>query len=192
MISIMKTNIVLPALLITYLFAGTMVSVSADDGGSPLLSAPKVRVSAGQPDVLVGTKLSGRFRGADVYSSKSSSKQRLSRKATAKAMTSLYRVQNDSRGLPGPSHSLIRVSGDGSNSNFAVTYFTEKGKNITSSVLGGRYILNIARDSEVILRQRIAPARASVPSGAKGRFAVKAENKRENLVDTAETEVTKR
>jgi hypothetical protein len=107
-------------------------------------------------------------------------------------MTSLYRVQNDSRSLPGPSHSIINVSGDRSDNNFAVTYFTEKGKNVTTSVLSGRYVLNIARDSEVILRQRIAPARSTVPSGAKGRFAVKAENKRENLIDTAETEVTRR
>lgn len=188
----MKTNRIFLALLTTSLFTGTVFSVRADDGGSPLLSAPKVRVSAGQPDVLVGIQLKGRFKGADIYSAKSSAKERLSRKATSKTMTSLYRVQNDSRALPGPSHSIITVSGDGSDSNFAITYFTEKGKNVTSSVLGGRYVLNIARDSEVILRQKIAPARSNVPSGAKGVFAVKAENKGENLVDTAETEVTKR
>lgn len=188
----MKTNRIVLALLTTSLVAGTVFTVRADDGESPLLSTPKVRVSAGQPDVQVGIRLKGRYKGADVYSAKSSAKQRLSRKASSKTMTSLYRVQNDSRGLHGPSHSIFTVSGDGSDSNFAITYFTEKGKNVTSLVLGGRYTLNIARDSEVILRQKIAPARSNVPSGAKGRFAVKAENKRENLIDTAETEVKKR
>jgi hypothetical protein len=186
----MNTNRILPALLITSLFAGATVTVRADDGGSPLLSTPKVRVSAGQPDVQVGQK--GRFKGADVYSAKSSAKQRLSLKTKSSPKTSLYRVQNDSRGLPGPSHSIIIVSGNRSDRNFDVTYFTDKGTNVTSSVLGGRYVLNIARDSEVILRQRVAPARSNVPTGAKGRFAVKAENKRESLRDTAETEVTKR
>lgn len=188
----MNTNRILPAFLIISLIAGAVAAVRADDGGSPLLSVPKVRVSAGQPDVQVGIQLKGRFKGSDIYSAKSSPKQRLSRKATSRKMTSLYRVQNDSRSLPGPSHSIISVLGDRSDNNYAVTYFTEKGKNVTTSVLSGRYVLNIARDSEVILRQRIAPARSNVPSGAKGRFAVKAENKRENLVDTAETQVTRR
>lgn len=188
----MKTNRIVLALLTTSLVAGTVFTVRADDGESPLLSAPKVRISAGQPDVQVGIKLKGRFKGADVYSAKSSAKQRLSRTMKSRKLISLYRVQNDSRGLPGPSHSIINVSGNRSDNNFAVNYFTEKGKNVTTSVLSGRYNLNIARDSEVILRQRIAPARSSVPSGAKGRFAVKAENKREKLIDTAETAVTKR
>lgn len=188
----MNTNRIFPALLITSLLAGAIVSVRADDGGSALLSAPKVRVSAGQPDVQVGKKLNGRFEGADFYSAKPSAKQRFSSRIKSRKVTSVYRVQNDSRSLPGPSHSIFNVSGNQSDSNFKVNYLTEKGVNVTTSVLSGRYVLNIARDSEVILRQHITPARSNVPKRAKGRFAVKAENKRENLVDTAETEVTKR
>jgi hypothetical protein len=187
----MKPDRLVLAFFAASLVAGNVFSVRADDGGSPLLSAPKVRVSAGQPDVQVGIKLKGRFKGSDVYSTKSSAKQRLSRKATSKTLTSLYRVQNDSRGLPGPSYSIFSVSGDGSDGNFAVAYFTEKGRNVTTSVLSGRYVLNIASDSEVVLRQKIAQARSNVPSRAKGVFAVKAENKRERLSDAAETVVTK-
>lgn len=187
----MKT-VRLPAfLIVSTILAGSIYCSQAEDHGSALLSAPKLRVSSGQPDVQVATKAGGSYKGSDVYATRATSKQRLARQVSSGAITSYFKVENDSRGLPASPYSIFRISGGGSDPNFAVTYFSQSGANITSSMLRGRYALNIASDSRQILRQRLAPARANVTRGAMGRFAVKAVNKRGNLSDMAETRATK-
>ena len=158
---------------------GTMSAVASD---SPLLAAPKAAPEPDQPDVLVGLRKGGKAKGNDVYSARLTSKQRLTRVPTARGITTYYRIQNDSQGLMAVPYSLFEVKGDKSDSRYDISYFSEKGANVTAKVSRGRYVLNIATDAETSLRQRIFPKGSSTSPGV---YGVKAENVDTLAKDTA-------
>lgn len=153
--------------------------LSASD--SPLLSAPKAAPEADRPDLLVGLRKGGKFKGDGIYNAKLISRQRLSRALPSRGLTNYYRIQNDSQGLMAVPYSLFEVSGAKSDSRFDISYFSEKGGNVTARMARGRYVLNIATDAETSLRQRITPKGAAAASGV---VEVKAEN-----VDTLSKDV---
>lgn len=153
-------------------FASLAANSSLSASDSPLLSAPKAAPEADQPDLLVGLHKGGKFKGDGIYSSKLSSKQRLSR-IPSRGITNYFRVQNDSRGLLAAPFSLFELSGDKSDRRFDISYFSEKGGNVTARMARGRYVLNIATDAETSLRQHITPNGSAAASGV---VEVKAEN----------------
>lgn len=162
-------------------FASLVAASSLSAADSPLLSAPKAAPEPHQPDLLVGLRKGGKFKGDGVFSSKLVSKQRLSRESSPGGITTYYRIQNDSKGAMVVPYSLFEVNGDRSNSRFDVAYFSDKGANVTANVTRGRYVLNIASDAETSLRQRITPKSGAAATGP---VEVKAEN-----VDTLSKDV---
>jgi|APTNR8051073442_1049403.scaffolds.fasta_scaffold11417_2 hypothetical protein len=167
-------------LFLVLVFASLAATSSLSATDSPLLSAPKAAPEADQPDLLVGLRKGGKFKGDGIYSSKLSSKQRLSRVAS-RGVTNYFRIQNDSRGLMAVPYSLFEVGGDKSDSRFDISYFSEKGGNVTAKVARGHYVLNIATDAETSLRQHITPKGSAAASSV---VEVKVEN-----VDTLSKDV---
>jgi hypothetical protein len=153
--------------------------LSASD--SPLLSAPKAAPGSGQPDLLVGLRKGGKFKGDGIYGAKLTPRQRLSRVPSSRGITNYFRIQNDSKGLVVEPYSLFKVSGNKSDGRFDIAYFSEKGGNVTARMTRGQYVLNIATDAETSLRQRVTPKSSASASGA---VEVKAEN-----VDTLRKDV---
>lgn len=149
---------------------------------SPLLATPKAAPQADQADLLVGLRKGGSYKGDDVYKSRLVARQRVKASLTSRGTTVYYRLQNDSQGLKGRPWSIFALSGAKSDSRFDVTYFSDKGRNVTAKMARGRYVLNIATDAETSLRQRIFP-KASLPASAT--FEVKAKNRNTGSKDTA-------
>lgn len=158
--------------------------LSAED--SPLLSAPKAAPKAApqpdQPDLLVGMRKGGKFKGDGTYSSKLSARQRLSRVSTSRGITTYFRLQNDSQGLMAVPYSLFGVKGSKSDNRINISYFSEKGANVTARVTRGSYVLNIATNAEAAFRQKIVPIG---PVIADTPYQVRAENLETRSKDTA-------
>jgi len=168
-------------MLFAFVVATSIATLPLSAADSPLLSAPKAAPEPHQPDLLVGLRKGGKYKGDGVFSSKLISKQRLSRESSSGGITTYFRIQNDSKGAMVVPYSLFEVNGDKSNSRFDVSYFSDKGANVTANVTRGRYVLNIASDAETSLRQRITPKSGAAATGA---VEVKAEN-----VDTLSKDV---
>ncbi|MCB1204896.1 MAG: hypothetical protein KDN18_11600 [Verrucomicrobiae bacterium] len=173
----MKTFFLFGAVVLV--LSGSVLLSAAD---SPLLSTPKAAPQPDQADLLVGLRKKGTYKGDDVYSARLISRQRVRASLSSRGITAYYRIQNDSQGLMGRPWSIFALGGAKSDSRFDVSYFSDKGRNVTAKMARGKYVLNIATDAETSLRQRIFP-KTSVP--ASGSFEVKAKNRNTGSKDTA-------
>ncbi len=153
--------------------------------GASLLSAPKVAAKNHQPDVLVGKGLKSRAIGANVYLPNYSPKQTLFRSPGPKVI-SFFRIQNDTRRVNAPSHSLFLVRSDSTAPKTSVTYLNHKGKNVTAQLARGRYVLNIPASAERVLIQKISPG-----SAGGGSFGLKAQHRGTRRSDTAQVTLRK-
>jgi len=160
-------------------FFGASVVNAAD---SPLLAAPKAAPQPDQPDLLVSARKTSKFKGDGVYSSRLLTKQRLSRVSTPRGITNYFRLQNDSQGLMAVPYSLFGVKGSKSDSRTTISYFSDKGANVTARVTRGSYVLNIATDAEAAFRQKIVPNGPVINDTA---YSVSAENVDTRSKDTA-------
>lgn len=158
---------------------GASILTAAD---SPLLAAPKAAPQPDQPDLLVSGRKAGKLKGDGVYSSRLLTKQRLSRVSTARGITNYFRLQNDSQGLMAVPYSLFGVKGSKSDSRTTVSYFSDKGANVTARVTRGSYVLNIATDAEAAFRQKIVPNGPVINDTP---YSVSAENVDTRAKDTA-------
>jgi hypothetical protein len=162
-----RTFLIIASLAVLF---GSSILTAAD---SPLLAAPKAAPQPDQPDLLVSERKGGKFKGDGVYSSRLLAKQRLSVVATPRGITNYFRLQNDSRGLMTVPYSLFGVKGSKSDSRITISYFSDKGANVTARVTRGSYVLNIATDAEAAFRQKIVPNGPVINDTA---YSVSAEN----------------
>jgi hypothetical protein len=161
------------------------VSTGARASGASLLAAPKVVAKIHQPDVKVSEGRRTRPIGSNVYLARPSVRQTLFR-SPGRNVVSFFRVQNDTRRLNAPTHSLFLVRSNSTAPKTSVTYLNSKGKNITSQLARGRYVLNIPAGAERILTQKIS----SRPTGT-GSFGIKAQHRVTQRSDTARVTLRK-
>lgn len=173
---------------ISTLVIGFLIAVTAE-AGSPLLSTPKAG-RQDQPDVLVGAKRGGPFKGDDRYEVRPSARQQASLAAGSRGTFGYYKIQNDGAPTNTPSYTLFLVRGSKSDKKFEVSYFGDRGKNITSRVTRGRGVVNLAADDETLIRQKIVPIRKGTRASSK--FSLSAKNSRSSLADSARVSVKSR
>jgi hypothetical protein len=161
------------------------LSTGAHASDAALLSVPRVIAKNHQPDVMVARGLRSRPIGGNIYLAKPSVKETLFRTPGARVI-SFFRVQNDTRRVNAPTHSLFLVRSDSTAPKTGVTYLNNKGKNVTAQLARGRYVLNIPAGAERVLTQKIS----SGPTGA-GSFGIKAQHRGTRRSDTAQVTLRK-
>lgn len=171
------------ALLLLALAPVAGVEMKAADAA--LLAAPKVAAKHHQPDVMVGKRPAGRFIGNNIYRDRLSPRQILLR-SHGPMVLSYFKVQNDTRRINAPTHSIFLLRSSATTRKANVTYLNKR-KNVTAQVARGRYALNIPAGADRTLVQKItAPAAHSAHSGVIGElFSLKARHADTRRSDTA-------